>query len=450
MTEPNWPPRVGTAPPDDTTTPEEPADGPTAPVDEVDGTRPRPAAPLPPPATWGPRHEGPGSPAGSVRPPDTTGTVEADTASAARPRPSLGLVLLAAIVGAVLGTAATLALAQLAPGATPAAAPDVRAPVVEAPDGATADIASVADAVTPSVVRIDRIQLVDGIPTEEGLGSGVIYRSDGYIITNNHVVEGADELQVTLLEEERHTAQVIGTDPLTDLAVLRIDADGLPAINVRDDGVVIGETAVAIGAPFGLNTSITAGIVSGKDRSLEVPVDDGIISIPNIIQTDAAINPGNSGGALVDASGQLIGINTAILATMGEGGLPGGNIGIGFAISAAEAMQIAEILIEQGFVRHARLGIQGATLNPAIAHQRDIEGVERGVYVDQIQPGTGADDSDIQPGDIIVGAAGEDIRAMEELTAIIRQHEAGEELDLVVVRNGEEIAVTVTLGEWRP
>lgn len=400
-----------------------------------------PAAPLPPPATWGPEHEGPGSPAGSVRPPDTTGTAEPGDRRGTRP--GALIILVAALVGAMIGTAGTLALSRVAP----EMAGDVRAPIVEVAGEEGNVVPAVAEAVTPSVVRIDRFGTENGVPTEEGLGSGVIYRSDGYIITNNHVVDGADRLRVQLASGERLDAEIVGTDQLTDLAVLRIDRDGLPAISVREEAVGVGETAIAIGAPFGLNASVTTGVISGLDRSLEVPIEEGIVSIPNVIQTDAAINPGNSGGALVDASGRLVGINTAILATVQEFGQVPGNIGIGFAINAHDAVRIADQLIDEGTVRHARLGITGGTLNPRLAQEFDLE-VTEGVIVDTAEPGGPADEAGVRSGDVIVAADGEPVRAMDELVAAIRRHEPGDILELEVIREGETLAIEVTLGEW--
>ncbi len=406
---------------------------------DADEATARPAAPLPPPSTWGAHRSGPGSPVGSVRPPDTTGTSEPEGDISGRSRPSVVMVMLAALVGAVLGTAGTLTLARTTLGGPGG---DVRAPVVEAPEGGEANaVAAVAEAVTPSVVRVDRLRSGQGGQAESGLGSGVIYRSDGYIITNNHVVEGADALRVTFASGETARARVVGTDPLTDIAVLRVDREDLPALNVRSGPVTVGELAVAIGAPFGLNASVTAGIVSGTNRSLEVPIEGGLISIPNVIQTDAAINPGNSGGALVDESGRLIGINTAILSTAQGLGQAAGNIGIGFAISADDAVDIADTLIEDGVVRHARLGIIGGTTNVAA-------GQEEGVLIEDVMRGGPAHEAGIEPGDIIVEADGQRITAMDELTALIREREPGDVLPLVVLRDGERLEIEATLGEW--
>lgn len=410
------------------------------------GEAPRPAAPLPPPSSWSAAQEGPGSPIGSVRPPDTTGTAVAPPLRTTARR-GLSTTLLAALVGSVLGTAGTLALSRRAPSVVPQG----RAPLVETRGGELRDpVVAVAEAVTPSVVRIDNLQTAPNglsrIAQRAGLGSGVIYRSDGYILTNNHVVKDADRLEVKFASGESVEARLVGTDPLTDLAVLKVGRTGLPAINVRNNPVNVGELAVAIGSPFGLDATVTAGVVSALNRSIEVPLDAGIISIPNVIQTDAAINPGNSGGALVDEQGRLIGINSAILT--GAQLAPAGNVGVGFAISARDAVAVGDKLIEQGFVRHARLGIRGADLTASVVAEYGIE-VSRGVLVSDVEQGGPADRAGIAPGDVIVEAAGKSLQSMEELVAVIRSREPGDPLELTVVRNGEHRPITVKLGEWR-
>ncbi|MFN2557928.1 MAG: S1C family serine protease [Nitriliruptorales bacterium] len=308
----------------------------------------------------------------------------------------------------------------------------------------------VAEAVTPSVVRIDRLGVsgLRGIP-ESGLGSGVIYRSDGYIITNHHVIDGADLLQVKYANGESETARVAGTDPLTDIAVLRVERGGLPAINVRRDPVVVGELAIAIGSPFGLDATVTAGVVSALNRSIEAPVASGVIAIPNVLQTDAAINPGNSGGALVDRNGRLIGINSAILsANGGVLGGPAGNVGVGFAISAEDAVAVADKLITQGFVRHARLGIRAGDLTPSTARQFGIE-VTQGVLISDVEAGAPAAAAGLRSGDVVVAVEGEPVTSMARLTAVIRSREPGDRLRLTILREGRQMDLDAVLGEWR-
>lgn len=407
----------------------------------------RPAAPLPPPRTWSAEDEGPGSPAGSVRPPDSTGVVTVSSSSNTSRGRRLLATFLAALVGAALGTAGTLVLTR----SSPAVVPEARAPVVELGGGDQGSVVpAVAEAVKPSVVRVDRPEVAGfgGVP-ESGLGSGVIYRSDGYVITNHHVVEGADLVHVKYASGESESARVTGRDPLTDIAVLKVERRGLPAINVRREPVVVGELAIAIGSPFGLDATVTAGVVSALNRSIEAPIRNGIISIPNVIQTDAAINPGNSGGALVDRSGRLIGINSAILSTTGGllGGSPG-NVGVGFAISAEDAVAVADKLIEQGFARHARLGIRAGDLTPSVARQFGID-VTEGVLVSDVEVGGPAASAGLRSGDVIIAAAGEPVASMARLTSAIRAREPGDPLRLTILRAGERMELEAVLGEWR-
>ncbi|MEX1162522.1 MAG: trypsin-like peptidase domain-containing protein [Nitriliruptor sp.] len=405
--------------------------------------------PQPPPSSWDEDTVGPGSPSGSIRPPDTTGTHDAPPASSTR----RGRPLLAGIVGGVVGALVIGGLGTAAIGSGLfEIGSSAEAPIIsingDAGDGATNVVPAVAEAVTPSVVRID-------VPAEESaaggplggggdaLGSGVIYRSDGYILTNNHVVGEARSVEVRLASGDVLDAEVIGTDPLNDLAVVRVDRDGLPAIQVRDvsDALTVGETVVAIGSPFGLDASVTTGIISGLNRDLTVPDEDGqVTSIPAVIQTDAAINPGNSGGALVDGQGRLIGINTAILSRSG------GNQGIGFAVPGEQAVASADQIIEQGFVRHPLLGIAGIDVSPEIAEEFDLK-ASRGAVVESVQEDTGAAEAGVQRGDIITAVDGEPLATMAQLVAEVRRRAPGDTVELTFVRDGAEMQVEVTLSE---
>jgi S1-C subfamily serine protease len=398
--------------------------------------------PQPPPAGWHEGQHGPGSPAGSVRPPDTTGTVDAPE-RAPRGRGLLAVVI-AALVGALAATGVTLAL-------TDQAGPATSAPQIEVEGEGGEVVPAVAQAVTPSVVSIDVLGgqgEAGGVPLgpggpQAGLGSGVIYRSDGYILTNHHVVENADALRVRLSSGDVMDAELVGSDPLNDLAVVRVEAEDLPAINVRpdDEAVRVGETVIAIGSPFGLDGSVTSGIVSALNRDIQVGEEDGVaLTIPSVLQTDAAINPGNSGGALVDARGRLVGINTAILTGSGA------NQGVGFAVPAEQAISSAEQLIEQGFVRHPLLGVTGIDVSPEVAEEFGLD-ASRGAVVDSVQEGSGADDAGLQSGDIIVAVDGEELDTMAELVALVRVREPGDTLELTIVRDGEELELDVTLGE---
>ncbi len=267
--------------------------------------------------------------------------VDAADAGGSAPTPRLGwrqlltVAAVAALTSAGVAVPLTLAADDPAPAATTPAS-DATVRTTDAP--ATGSIADIAAEVTPSVVRIDA-QGVRGA----GSGSGVVYRADGHVVTNNHVVAGARAVRVTLPDGTTHEAEIVGTDPLSDLAVLRVDAADLPEPAWATDTPAIGDAAIAIGSPFGLDGSVTSGIVSALNRSVTAQG----APLVDLIQTDAAINPGNSGGALVNRSGEVVGINT-VIATSG-----GGSDGIGFAIPAATVQSVADQLIDTGRVAHA-------------------------------------------------------------------------------------------------
>jgi len=294
-------------------------------------------------------------------------------------------------------------------------------------------VAEVASTLLPSVARVD-VAAARG----QGSGSAVVFRADGYLLTNNHVVEGAQEVRVTLPDGTTHEATVVGTDPQSDLAVLEIDAEGLPVPAFAEKAPEVGATAVAIGSPFGLDSSVTSGVVSALNRSVSTPGPP----LVDMIQTDAAINPGNSGGALVDAGARLIGINTAILSPSGS------NDGIGFAIPITTALPIARQLVDKGFVEYAQLGIAGADVDPSVAEAYDLE-VDRGAVVAEVVPGSAADDAGLAAGDIITEVDGETVDSMADLTARIRASEPGHQLTLTVHSDGDVADVKVTLGSAR-
>ncbi len=424
------------------------------PVAGVDPAEPIARFPQPPPQGWDERAAGPGSPAGSVRPPDTTGTVEAPSRP---PRRRGGVMLvLGAVLGAVIGTAGTIAVAGLTTTEpTESAEQDTAAAEQQEPEAVQAPsieplsegsiVPAVAEAVTPSVVRIDVRAAESDEPFggQGGLGSGVIFSSDGFVLTNHHVIDGAEDVEVRLSTGEVLEATVVGSDELNDIAVLEVDEDGLPAVNLRpeDEPIQVGETVVAIGSPFGLDASVSAGIVSALDREIDLPPEEGTVDvIPGVVQTDAAINPGNSGGALVDAQGRLIGINTAILSRTGA------SQGVGFAVSADQAVRSAEQLIEQGFVRQPLLGIAGTDVDSELADQFDLP-ASQGAVVQDVQEGTGAAEADVRVGDIIIEADGETLATMSELVAAVRNLEPGDTIELEIVREGERLTVEVEIGE---
>jgi S1-C subfamily serine protease len=305
-------------------------------------------------------------------------------------------------------------------------------------------IPDVADRVLPSVVRINTSGAID-LNGAGALGSGVIYRSDGYIITNHHVIEGATAVEVLLSDGDRYSAEIVGSDELNDLAVLRIERDGLPAIDLRpaDEPLRVGETVVAIGSPFGLDATVTSGIISALNRDLRIPTSAEVI--PAVIQTDAAINPGNSGGALVDLQGRLVGINTAIVSRTGA------NEGVGFAVPVRQAIVSSDQLIEQGFVRYPLLGITGTDINAEVAAAFALPN-RRGAVVDSVQQGSGADAGGMRSGDVIVAVDGLTLRSMSDLVAEVRRRAPGMTVTFDVLRRSgtgatESLTIEVVLGE---
>jgi serine protease Do/serine protease DegQ len=273
---------------------------------------------------------------------------------------------------------------------------------------------------------------------EEGLGSGVIVTADGYIITNNHVVEGADELNVSLSDEREFKAKVIGADPKTDIAIIKIEAEGLPTATLADsDRIRVGDVVFAVGNPLGIGQTVTMGIVSAKGRS--VGILDDVQGYEDFIQTDAAINQGNSGGDLVDAGGRLVGINSAILSTSR------GNIGIGFAVPVNLAASIMRSLIETGKVARGRLGVQVDPLTPELAEALGIKKDTRGVMIVEVVPDTAAERAGLKRSDVIVSVNERIVSSSNDIRLLISQLLPGTEVALQVIREGEEVVVKATL-----
>ena len=269
-----------------------------------------------------------------------------------------------------------------------------------------------------------------------GLGSGVIIDADeGYIVTNNHVIDEADEIQVTLKDGRQIKAKKIGADEASDIALLQIDEDDLKEIPMADsDKLRVGDFAVAIGSPFGLGQTVTSGIVSALGRS-----GLNIENYEDFIQTDAAINSGNSGGALVNLKGELIGINTAIL------GPNGGNVGIGFAIPSNMVKNLVNQIIEYGEVRRGVLGVAGRSVNSEIAKALELE-VNQGAFVEQVMPDSAASEAGIKAGDVIIKVNGKAVKTFNEVRAKIGSIGAGQKVKITVIRkNGKEKTFNVTL-----
>lgn len=262
-----------------------------------------------------------------------------------------------------------------------------------------------------------------------GIGSGVIINKDGYIVTNNHVVANSSELDITLHDNRTYKAEIVGTDPSTDLAVLRIKETNLPAIAIANSNDIrIGEWVLAVGNPYGLTSTVTAGIVSAKSRSLNIISDQN--AVESFIQTDAAINPGNSGGALVNLQGGLIGINTAIASPTGS------YSGYGFAISSNMVRKVVSDLIEFGEVRRGYLGIILHNITGKFARDNNLK-VNQGAYVDSVLREGGAAKAGIRKGDVIVAVNGNEIRQSSELQEIIATQQPGSTVSVTVNRNGE-------------
>jgi serine protease Do/serine protease DegQ len=323
----------------------------------------------------------------------------------------------------------------------------------------TPSLAPLVEQVSPAVVNIrvsatvemrtpfhdnDPFRRFFGLPDEQprerrmqSAGSGVIVDADnGYIITNHHVVDGADEIEITLFNDRTLEAEIIGSDPGTDIAVLKVEEDGLVELPIGDSDVLeVGDFVIAIGNPFGLQHTVTSGIVSALGRFGLNP--DGY---EDFIQTDASINPGNSGGALVNLRGELVGINSAIISRTG------GNVGIGFAVPSNMANAIMRQILEFGEVRRGLLGVQISTVDEETAEALGLEDV-RGALVQSVNPGSAAEEAGIEVDDIIVEANGEKIASGTELRNTIGLLRAGEEVEIRLLRDGRERTVTAILDD---
>ena len=328
----------------------------------------------------------------------------------------------------------------------------VEAPAVAPGTTAPGSFSGAARKAAPAVVSINTSKAVrhprsndpwfqfffgDQGPQEQtGLGSGVIISPDGYILTNNHVVEGADDIEVTLTDSRQVRASVIGTDPETDLAILKIALDKLPVIVLGDsDQLAVGDQVLAIGNPFGVGQTVTSGIVSALGRS-----QLGINTFENFIQTDAAINPGNSGGALVDASGNLLGINTAIYSRSG------GSLGIGFAIPVTTVKSVMDGIIKNGHVVRGYIGVEPQDITPELAESFGLK-KSTGAIIAGVLKGGPADKAGMQPGDILVSVEGKSITDMADMLNQIAQLSPGTKAKVVVLRRNQETNLNITVGK---
>jgi putative serine protease PepD len=349
------------------------------------------------------------------------------------------------VAGALIGGGAGAGVAGLLDHPSSSASPSASAQsvTIKNPETATTATAAAAKA-APSVVT-----LYVSSGSNSGSGSGVVLTDDGYILTNNHVVtlegSGTGTVQVRTADGTLYDAKVVGTDPSSDLAVVKIDASGLTAATfANSDKVQVGDVAVAIGAPLGLSNTVTDGIVSATGRAVETGSSQDDSTVLDAIQTDAAINPGNSGGALVNGAGEVIGINSAI-ATVASGG-PGsqsqsGNIGVGFAIPANTAQRIAKELIAHGKATRAFLGVSSRT-----AADDQNSGVGDGAEIVSVQAGSAAADAGLKTGDVVTAVGNRPVTTSTELTAAVRSKAPGSKVTLTVKRGNNTTTVDVTLG----
>ena len=316
-----------------------------------------------------------------------------------------------------------------------------------AQSGAPAEepVARVASRLGPSAVQINvsGVQQTPYGPREgEGVGSGVIYREDGYVITNHHVVDGASEVDVLFADGTTERGEVVGTDPTTEIAVIKVDRDGLPAASFAEDPVV-GQMAVAVGSPSGFESTVTSGVVSGLGREVPSEYTGGRqdSALVDLIQTDAAISPGNSGGALANRDGEVIGINVAYLPPSETGA-----VNIGFAIPSDTATSVADQLIETGEAVHPYLGVFLSDLTPEAARSFGSQ-ADSGALVERVEGGGPAAEAGIERGDVVTEAGSQEVRSSGDLLSALRDYAPGETVDLTLSRDGQEMQVRVRLGE---
>jgi S1-C subfamily serine protease len=283
-------------------------------------------------------------------------------------------------------------------------------------------VADAAAIILPSVVQIQT-----GAGPNSGVGSGVIYDSDGLILTAAHVVQGHETVTVRFDDGEQVEGTVVGGTTGADVAVVQVDRTGLPAAELAlDEEPQVGQMAIAVGSPWGLQGTVTAGIISAVDQAIP---QGGTARA--VLQTDAAINPGNSGGPLVDRQGRVIGINVSIFS------LSGANDGVGFAVPIDVAHDIAERVVAGEEIQSAYLGVSLGV----------VESGQAGALIEQVTSGTGAAEAGLQPGDLVISIEGTPVQSGGDLAAQIQTHQPGDSVDLVLIRDGEQITVTVTLGE---
>jgi serine protease Do/serine protease DegQ len=362
-----------------------------------------------------------------------------------------------ALVATVIGLSLGLLAADKKPATPPLKKPTLKvdsSPVSETKSPVVTSYADALEAIRPAVISVYSSKIVrEQVPEyfrqfgvqgreqkQRGLGSGVIISPDGYILTNNHVVEEADELKVLLGDDREFTAKLIGTDPKTDVAVIKIEAENLPTVTIADSAKLrVGDVVFAIGNPLGVGQTVTMGIVSATGR--KVGILDEVAGYEDFIQTDAAINQGNSGGALIDARGRLVGINSAILSNSQ------GNIGIGFAIPINLASQIMHQLIDNGTVSRGLLGVATAPLTADIAEEFDLPKDTKGVIITNLNPLDGpAAKAGLKRNDVIISIDDKKVSSVDELRLYVGQTAPGTKVTVKYLRNGKPETKEVTLG----
>ena len=317
------------------------------------------------------------------------------------------------------------------------------APAFPAPAGAFPDIAGIVERHGAAVVNITtaaarKAGRVQAETPSQGMGSGFIVSADGLVLTNAHVVRGAREVTVKLTDRREFRARVLGADAATDIAVLRIDANNLPAVRLGDPARArVGDWVVAIGSPFGFENSVTAGIVSAKGRSLP-----GETYVP-FLQTDVAVNPGNSGGPLFNLAGEVIGINSQIYTRSG------GYQGLSFAIPIDMALRVKDQIVATGSATHARLGVVAQTLNQALAQSFGLARAE-GALISQVAPGSAAEKAGLKAGDVVLRFNGKPVDGSGELAAMVGQSSPGDKVRIELLREGRKREHSATLGRADP
>ncbi|MGM0929914.1 MAG: S1C family serine protease [Actinomycetota bacterium] len=291
-------------------------------------------------------------------------------------------------------------------------------------------IPEIVENVQPSVVTVF---------TDGGVGSGVVYSADGLILTNEHVVGDNPEVEVAFADGQRSAGEVVATDAVSDLALVRTDREGLPAAEFETSLPAIGELAVVIGSPLGFENTATAGIISGLHRAIPGSSSSSL-ALVDLIQTDAPISPGNSGGAVVNAQSQVVGISEAYIPP------EAGAVSLGFAIPAATAKEVAEELLEDGTANHAFMGLAPATITAAMAERLGVPQAE-GVVALSVTEGGPADEAGIRAGDVVLSVDGEALATAEDLLSVLRKHDPGDEVTVEVRRGGDTSRVKVTLSD---